>query len=86
MIEPSPDFDKWLSRHNGADAIAAKRNIARNSSLTPPMLFVRTNAFRWLDNALYSGTSLRRHPSLDLSERNLYNAVDVLHFAAAETG
>ena len=32
VIEPSPDFDTRLSRHDGADAIAAKRN----SSLIPP--------------------------------------------------
>jgi hypothetical protein len=45
-------------------------------------------ALRWLDNARYSGTSLLRHSSLDLSEGNLYNAVDILHrgvFAVAET-
>ena len=36
VIEPSPDFDTRLSRHNGADAIAGKDNMSRNSSLTPP--------------------------------------------------
>ena len=35
VIEPSPDFDTRLSRHDGADAIAGKRNMSGNSSLTP---------------------------------------------------
>ena len=53
VIEPSPDFDTWLSRHNGAGAIAGKDNMSRNSSLTPPdAVFSRSG--RWGSVMLFS--------------------------------
>ena len=36
VIESSPDFDSWFSRHGGADAIVGRSQMSTNSSLTPP--------------------------------------------------
>ena len=36
VIEPSPDFDPWFSRHGGANAIVGTSQMSTNSSLTPP--------------------------------------------------
>src|SRR5947207_305915 len=39
VIEPSPDFDPWFSRHGGADAIGETSQMSTNSSLTPLYAF-----------------------------------------------